>query len=149
MRTVTIHPMEASPHGTLSRILLDNQPLCYSIELPWLQNTPTYSCIPAGEYRCIWHRSPKYGWVYLVTDVPDRSWILIHPGNFAGDRRQGFKTHSYGCILLGRTYGRLKTKKGMQRSVLVSRPTVRRFFDEMGQEDFTLCVKDRLEINHD
>ncbi len=143
MRTVTIDPYTCGEQGSFGRVLIDHEHYCYSAEPPWKNNQPNHSCIPPGEYRCTWHRSPRYGWVYLVTDVEQRAWILIHPGNVAGDRTKGYATHSYGCILLGRKLGFLNYNKQMQRAVLISRPTVRKFFEEMGQKDFQLIIRER------
>lgn len=96
-----------------------------SLELPWRDNARNISCIPAGTYRCTWHKSPRFGWTYWVRNVPDRSGILFHAGNWAGDTSHGYRTHSWGCILLGRRRGMLKG----QQAVLASRLAVRDFYD--------------------
>lgn len=64
-----------------------------SLELPWRNNLPNISCIPEGEYKCKPYSSAKYNNVYEVTGVMNRSYILIHIGNFTTDTR--------GCILVG------------------------------------------------
>lgn len=64
---------------------------CFSLELPWKNNEVRKSCIPPGIYRVVKHTSPKFGKCFWVKDVPNRSAILIHPGNY-------FK-HTLGCIL--------------------------------------------------
>ena len=109
-----------------------------TLELPWRDNRRKLSCIPAGSYLCVWHRSPRFGLCYHVTNVPGRSAILIHGGNLAGDALLGFRTHVQGCILLGERRGRLNG----QKAVLVSQPAMRRFHALMGQKPFTLEVKD-------
>lgn len=109
-----------------------------TLELPWRDNRRKLSCIPAGRYRCVWVRSPRFGWVYHVTGVPDRTAILIHGGNLAGDATKGRRTHVQGCILLGERRGRL----GGQRAVLVSQPALRRFHATMGQRPFFLEILD-------
>jgi len=68
-----------------------------SLELPFLNNQKLISCIPEGGYDCTRIHSKKYGVCYLVEDVPDRSDILIHIGNFA----TGKKIDTSGCILVG------------------------------------------------
>jgi len=83
--------------------------------------------------------SPKFGWVYHVTDVYGRTWILTHSGNLAGDRTRGYTTHTYGCILMGTYLGRLNG----QRAVLLSRPTLRRFIAYMDRRDFELEIINR------
>ena len=80
-----------------------------SLELPYLENQQNISCIPPGEYLCerITHR--KYGVCYYVNDVPGRSGILIHIGNFAAQRvlaarvkaRTAKKVDTLGCIMVG------------------------------------------------
>jgi Family of unknown function (DUF5675) len=50
--------------------------------------------IPAGEYTCQRRHSPHFGFdVFEVLDVPNCTFIEIHPGNTEKD--------SEGCILLG------------------------------------------------
>jgi len=65
----------------------------YTLELPDLGNQQNISCIPEGKYEV--HRicSPKFGKCFHVQDVPGRSEILIHKGNYNKD--------THGCILIG------------------------------------------------
>ncbi len=100
----------------------------YTLEPPWKDNKPNISCIPPGSYECYWHRSPKYGWVYLVSGVPGRSHILIHPGNIP--------QHTRGCLLPGANIGELKGHP----AVLTSRATTRRLFKHLGKQPFLLEV---------
>jgi hypothetical protein len=65
-----------------------------SLELPWLNNQRRISCIPLGTYKCKQHRSPKFGRTLWLQDVPNRSEILIHSGNY--------HTQILGCILIGK-----------------------------------------------
>ena len=71
---------------------------CFTLELPDLNsdgiegNETRKSCIPLGKYQVKRHRSPKFGQTFWVQDVPGRSAILIHPGNFF--------SHTLGCILV-------------------------------------------------
>lgn len=140
MREVTNIRISTSDHGSMGIWLVDGQFFSYSMEPPWRDNAPNLSCIPPGSYRCVWHRSPKYGWVYLVTGIDGRSFVLVHPGNVGGDITKGYRTHTNGCILLGSRRGGLKIKGRMQRAVLASRTTVRRFFSLMNRESFQLNV---------
>jgi len=57
-----------------------------SLELPWLDNERSISCIPAGTYECERINHPKYGHCWLVKDVPGRDSILVHIGNYAAER---------------------------------------------------------------
>lgn len=58
-----------------------------ALELPWLNNERSVSCIPAGTYDCERINHPKYGHCWLVKNVPGRDGILIHTGNFAAGQR--------------------------------------------------------------
>ena len=66
---------------------------CKNLELPWLKNKSQKSCIPEGEYKVVNRQSAKYGNHYHVLDVENRTFILIHPGNYHFQIK--------GCILLG------------------------------------------------
>ncbi len=67
---------------------------CRTLELPWLNNKPQISCIPAGKYVCRRLVSSKFGETFQVCDVPGRVGILFHAGNSA-------PRDTRGCILLG------------------------------------------------
>jgi len=134
---VDLFRMERSDQGTLG-ILTTTNFKCYTLELPWRENHAGISCIPTGDYTVEIRLSPKYGRIYWVRNVPNREWILIHSGNYAGDVEKGYKTHVRGCILLGKEKGYL----GGQRAVLNSRLTVRKFMREMGHQPFNLTIRE-------
>lgn len=69
---------------------------CKTLELPWRQNRPFISRIPNGEYTVQRRSSKTYGEHWELLDVPDRTLILIHHGNFYRDTE--------GCICVGRDY---------------------------------------------
>ncbi len=124
-----------SDQGTNGMLVL-NDFNCFTLELPWRQNKTGISCIPQGKYTVIQRASPKYGKIYWVTEVPTRSYILIHSGNYAGDRSKGYKSHVRGCILLGQKMGTL----GGQKAVLNSRVTVNKFMRTTDMQPFDLHV---------
>jgi len=132
---------ESGDQGTVGAILAGELPLCYTLEPPWRDNRPNRSCIPSGRYLVISHRSPRFGHVYLVTDVPGRSHILFHAGNFGGDVDLGYRTHTQGCILPGSRQGRLAADGRLQRAVLASRMATRQLFSRLGNEPFVLTVE--------
>lgn len=74
----TYHPL-----GTNGILYVDGVCQCYTIELPWRDNLPRRSCIPEGRYRLQKRYSPRYRDHLLVTGVPGRSLILVHPANNA------------------------------------------------------------------
>ena len=67
--------------------------ICHTLELPWRSNDKNVSCIPEGNYSAIKASSPRFGPCVYVRDVPARSGILFHVGNYVSDTR--------GCILVG------------------------------------------------
>lgn len=95
-------------HGTLTVYDEDtNEEVfkCRTLELPDLGNRQNISCIPEGHYDVVDRNSPKYGQCLHVTEVPNRSYILFHYGNYAGSINP--KTgHSdiRGCILVGEKF---------------------------------------------
>lgn len=69
--------------------------ICKTLELPWLENKRSVSCIPEGSYRVI-YQPPKPGRDYeyfRLPLVPGRSGILIHRITFVKDLK--------GCIGVG------------------------------------------------
>ena len=68
-----------------------------TLELPDKGNAQNVSCIPEGVYKVKRISSPTRGIVFHVQDVPGRTAILIHVGNYAA----GVKVDTEGCILPG------------------------------------------------
>ena len=68
---------------------------CYTLELPDFKNAKQISCIPKGIYNIKPRYSEKFKNHFHVTNVPNRSYILIHSGNYY--------TQIKGCILVGKT----------------------------------------------
>lgn len=142
MKQVYLFRTVTSDQGTEGIVATDGF-FSKSFELPWRNNRRSISCIPSGIYTVQIRQSPKYGSVYWVTNVPGRTWILIHSGNYAGDKSKGFKTHVNGCILLGKKHGFL----GDQRAILSSRITVRKFRYTMQDKTFQLHIIGGGEFN--
>lgn len=99
---------EKQTHGTLTVYDEDSGEevfKCRTLELPWKDNQRNISCIPEGYYDVITRQSPKYGLHLHVTEVPDRSLILFHWGNYAGSMnpRTG-QSDIRGCILVGEKF---------------------------------------------
>lgn len=136
MKTVYLIRTRTSDQGTEGILISTEGFMCKTLELPWRQNQRSISCIPSGEYLVRIRQSPKYGSVYWITSVPNRTWILIHAGNWAGDTKKGFKSHVNGCVLLGKSHGFLAG----QRAILTSRVTIRKFRNHMQDQRFMLTV---------
>lgn len=90
-------------HGekqTLGKMIVLNEALeelyqCELLELPDRENAKSISRIPEGVYSLVKRKSKKYGWHFHVKNVPGRSMILIHFGNYY--------TNTRGCLLPGRS----------------------------------------------
>jgi hypothetical protein len=140
MKQVTLTRFATRDSGTYGKLRCEDF-VCFTAELPWRMNLKGISCIPAGKYQVRVIQSPKFGKVYNVQAVPNRSHILIHSGNFSGDTSKGFVSHVEGCILLGKRVGRLQNKYGkLQTAVMISKPTVTAFMEFMQNQEFTLTV---------
>jgi ATP-dependent Lon protease len=77
---------------TIGYMIVQNV-LVFTLELPYRDNQRNISCVPKGTYSVVRRNSFKYADHFHLTDVPDRSLILIHQGNF--------NTQTQGCILVG------------------------------------------------
>ncbi len=86
----------------------DNIPFAVTLERPWLDNVPNFSCIPPGTYKAIRHLSPKFGETFLLQDVLGRSEILFHKGNI--------DDHTQGCILIGEQFDPVLGEDGITHS---------------------------------
>lgn len=82
-------------------------------------------------------RSKRFGEVYRLYNVPDRSDILIHAGNLAGDIEKGFLTNSSGCILLGVATGTIKG----QLAVFQSKLAIYEFVKALAGADIRLTIR--------
>ena len=122
-------------YGTLGVLYMPGLTVC-TIELPWRENRGNVSCIPIGVYECEPYQSPSRGNVYRLLNVPKRSDILIHVGNFAGDTSKGYKSDSEGCILPGLYHDSLSN----QTAVVDSGKALRRLLTAIGQQTFTLSI---------
>lgn len=69
--------------GTNGIIYNGNEIICYTIELPWNANKKSISCIPEGRYEIVKRYNAKFKWHFILLNVPNRSFILIHPANDA------------------------------------------------------------------
>jgi len=90
---------EMTADSTQGKLYVDGEYQCETLELPWLDNKKSVSCIPDGNYKvrirsAYESRNYKYNHL-IVQDVPNRSYILFHRGNNTSD--------SKGCILTGKT----------------------------------------------
>ena len=104
---------------------------CKTLELPWLDNRQQVSCIPPGRYRVTPRFTPEKGHHFSINDVPGRSAILFHSGNFV--------TQIRGCILVGS--GLVDINKDGEIDVVSSKITLNIMVQMLGmQESFALDI---------
>lgn len=127
--------IDSGDYGTLGVWYMPGLTVC-TIELPWRENRGNVSCIPIGVYECEPYHSPSRGNVYRLLNVPKRTDILIHVGNFAGDTSKGYRTDSEGCILPGLYHDSISN----QTAVISSDKAMRRLAATIGQQPFTLAI---------
>ena len=110
--------------GTFGSLILPNGNILSTLEPSWIDNKENVSCIPAGTYQCAITQSPRYGKAYEVKNVPNRSHILFHAGNWAKDTQ--------GCILLGLSRDDVR--------LFESRKAVAMFMQLMNKQQFELEI---------
>lgn len=93
---VTLKRILQNDGGTWGVMIFNGHIGCTTCELPWDDNHPMTSCIPAGTYHCIPHMSDAHPNTWELKSVPGRSSILIHEGNFPKDVK--------GCIAVGQGF---------------------------------------------
>ena len=103
LKIITLKRIAQKAEGTYGVLMDEGTPFCLTHELPWLNNERNKSCIPVGEYTCKKINTEHYGDVFQVMDVPNRTDILIHKGNFSTD--------TLGCILLGESFAEILNPK--------------------------------------
>ena len=90
---------EFTDKSVLGKLYLNGEFYGHTLELTWKDNQKSVSCIPKGVYEARKRggdESGKYKYQHIeILDVPDRSLILIHVGNFPKNTK--------GCVLLGTT----------------------------------------------
>lgn len=143
---VTVTRRPTGEQGTFGQWAFDNR-FWPTIELPWDDNSPHYSCIPDGTYDCELDATSKWsprpdGRLFHVLAVPNRSLIKIHAATWGGDVRNGWHSDLLGCIAPGRRTGLLAppdTGK-LQACVLESRAALTEIMDVLGDDPFRLTI---------
>jgi hypothetical protein len=77
------------PNGTNGDLIYEGKHICFTIELPWLYNKPSVSCIPEGRYELEKYFSEHLGNHLHVKAVAGRSLIMIHAANNALEELRG------------------------------------------------------------
>ena len=136
MKLATLTRFDSSVQGTFGKLTCEELSL-YITELPWRNNEKSKSCIPEGLYKISWSHSPRFGFAYRVHEVPGRSAILIHAGNYAGDTVHKYLSNSYGCMLPALRLGYLNK----QKAGLYSVAAVRKLVGFFQKQTFMLEIK--------
>lgn len=127
---VTLRRISQTDLGTYGMLIAEDKTLCHTCEDPWENNARSVSCIPPGTYQVTKRFSPKYGQHWHVQNVPGRSLILIHNGNFTTDTE--------GCILVGD--GFLRDRDNQIIGVANSKATMK-YLRSTLPDAFTLVVE--------
>lgn len=154
MKQAILDRTESCDEGTfgwlrvLNEITAEEVFSCATVELPWRDNKPMVSCIPAGIYVFKWRTdSPAHGECYEAVMVPDRLNIQIHPANLAGDESKGYVKQLDGCIAPGRSVvqfrsGNKPAGSRDQRGVSASKSATADLVAALGKEPFVLTIKE-------
>lgn len=119
MEKLTLDREKTSDEGTFGRLLRNGYLVAYTCELPWKENMRRISCIPKGTYRVTRRNSEKFGDHFLLHEVENRDYILIHAGNTILD--------ILGCIAVGDARGELRGRP----AVLNSKATMKELLTEL------------------
>ena len=130
MHTIRLTRLEENyQYGTFGVLSIDDQVFCVTLEPPDELNKTGRSSIPAQQYTCKRYSSEHHPSTFQIMNVPGRTKVLFHAGNF--------KEHTEGCILLARKFGVLKYARG----ILNSGDTFKQFMEKMqGVNEFRLTI---------
>lgn len=118
MNKIKLTRINNSDEGTTGVLTFPSGEIHCTLELPPRLNAERLSRIPAGVYTVRNEYSLRFGRLVLtLQNVPNRSHILIHHGNFAGDVKKGWKSDVEGCILIGKRHRQI-TPAGFERPQL-------------------------------
>lgn len=106
-----------------------------TLELPFINNTPMISCVPAGIYPVKWTYSQRHGkYMYQIIDVPYRTGIRFDVANKASQLK--------GCVAIGNEYRDIDGNG--QLDILNSQTTNDAFNAFFNKEDFQLTIIDNF-----
>lgn len=131
MPSVRIYRIEESYRGTFGVLTICDKAFCVTLEPSDVRNQRNVSNVPDSQYLCKRIESRLFGETFEVINVPGRSHVLFHAGNFIEDTK--------GCIILAQHFGKLYG----ERAVLNSGDTFRKFmegFKDINQ--FSLTIKE-------
>lgn len=103
---------------------------CKVLEPQWNNNERNNSCINEGDYWVLKHKSPKYGWCFMIVGVIDRDYILFHWGNY--------RENTEGCSIVGYEFKDINSD-GL-KDVTSSKRTFNAFMKVM-PDRWLLCIR--------
>ena len=95
-----------------------------TLELSYKANKRSISCIPCGKYKVVKRQSKKYGNHFHILNVPNRSYILIHNGNYNHQTK--------GCVLVGNDLAYLNADNKID--VINSKKTLKTLYSKLPNE---------------
>ncbi len=132
--------------GTFGRWVLGGR-TWPSLELPWRDNKPYVSCIPADQYLCELTYSKTFKrLLYIITNPPKgRSGLRVHGANWAGDIIKGYYSQLLGCMAPGLRYAQMVPDDGEkdwkpQWAVTSSKKALSQMMKLLNGEPFTLTI---------
>lgn len=106
---LTIVRVSSLDEGTFGVMLFNGKPFAVTGERPWMENKKSVSCIPTGVYLCKRYKSAKYSNTFEIMNVPNRTYVLFHKGNFP-------LKDSEGCILIAEKFEEVNGKVAVLES---------------------------------
>ena len=121
-------------NSTIGDLFLNGERMCDTLELPYINNERSISCIPEGEYKVrlrTARESATRDYLHLlVKDVPNRDFVLVHIGNKSSDSR--------GCILVG-----FASKQNYVKNSTFAMDLLMKEIINLGGEKINLIIKNR------
>lgn len=134
MKVAILTRQNSDDKQTLGELVCTNSNntfVCKTLELANKNNQRNISCIPKGMYNVKMKYSLKFGNVYEIQDVSNRSSIYIHHGNYYTDIQ--------GCILVGNSFSDIN--KDSKLDVINSKITRKALESFYNGAEFTLVIK--------
>ena len=130
-----VRRLRQTPFGTFGELVIHGDAVAKTCELPWKDNAPDLSCVPAGRYWVAREYSPHFKRdLFELKGVPGRAECKFHPANVPHELK--------GCIALGEDFGVVGGEDGVVRS----RQAVDAFMALYADADgFWLTVTDPVE----
>lgn len=129
MKKAHLYRVEFSEDRIRGFFVLDGVIQGVTLELPDRGNQQDISCIPTGTYICKRVNSSSFGDCFTVTNVPGRTKVRIHLGNYPHN--------TTGCILLACGI------RPHSRDIYNSKVAIRGLMDALsGTDEFELEILD-------